>query len=63
MCQPLDYLGPPALLCLTGQNIVADLPVELHQFAADRQRGALLGIVYAAFEVSQPLAIAFGWGG
>ncbi|MOA08030.1 hypothetical protein D3C78_1277640 [compost metagenome] len=51
MGQPLDHLGPPALLCLPGQNIVADLPVEQHQFAVYRQRGALLGAMDAAFEV------------
>jgi len=51
--QALDNLGTPALLCLTGQNIVADLPVEQNQLTVHCQRGELLGVVDAAFEVDQ----------
>ncbi|MDP2963742.1 MAG: hypothetical protein Q8N54_13365 [Sulfurimicrobium sp.] len=31
-----------ALACLPRQNVAPDLPVQQHQFAVDRQRGALL---------------------
>ena len=60
MRQPLDYLGAPALLSLPGQDVTANLPVEQHQFAVYRQRGALLSSVDAFFEVGQPVAVAFG---
>ncbi|MNY68224.1 hypothetical protein D3C86_2059510 [compost metagenome] len=40
---------------------MTDLPVEQHQFAVHRQRGALLSIMDAAFEVGQPIAVALGW--
>jgi hypothetical protein len=60
MRQPLDHFGAPALRALARQNVAADVPVEQHQFAVHRQRGALLGGVDAAFEVGQPVGIP-GW--
>ena len=61
--QPFDDLGPPTLLRLPGQNILADLPVEQHQLAVHRQRGALLGRVDAGFQVCQPVSVTGGWRG
>ena len=47
--QPVDDLGAPSLACLPGQDIAADLPVEQHQFAVDRQRRPLLGVMDTVF--------------
>ena len=57
--QPLNHLGAPALLRLPGQDVAANLPVEQHQFAVNRQRGGLLGTVDSALELCQPDRIAF----
>jgi len=56
--QPLDHLGAPALAALALQDVAAYLPVQQHQFAVDRQRGALLGAMDAGFELGQPVGIA-----
>ena len=58
--QPLDHLGAPPLACLPRQNVAPDLPVQQHQLAVDRQRGALLGGVDAALEIGQPVGIPGG---
>ena len=59
MCQALNHFGPPALISLPGQNVATDLPIKQHQFPVYRQSGALLGDMDAAFQIDQPLAIAF----
>src|SRR5690606_33110776 len=41
------------------QDVTADLPVEQHQFAVDRQRGPLLGTVDAVLQLAQPVGVAF----
>ena len=41
--QPLYDLRTPALFGLPREDVAADLPGEQHQFAVDRQRGALPG--------------------
>ena len=47
-----------ALRSLPRQDVASDLPVQQHQFSVDRQRGALLDGVDAAFEIDQPVGIA-----
>ena len=48
-------LAPSALLCLPGQNIVINLPLEQHQYAVHRQRVALLEPMEATFELVSQL--------
>jgi hypothetical protein len=63
MRQPLDHLGPPALLGLPFQNIAPNLPVKQHQLAVYRQRRALLGGVDTGLQLRQPVGVASGGGG
>ena len=59
-CQTFNHSRAPTLLCLAGQNIVTDLPVQQHQLAVHRQRGALLSAMNAAFKIAQPVTVALG---
>ena len=60
--QPVDHLGAPALGCLPRQDVAPDLPIQQQHLAVDRQRGALLRGVDAAFQFRQPVGVALGSG-
>ncbi len=57
MRQPLNHFGTPALRSLPRQNVSPNVLIQQHQLTVNRQRGALLSCVNAAFEISQPVAV------
>lgn len=63
--QPVDDLGAPALGRLPGQDVLADGPVEQHQFAVDGHRGAQPGSADALLDVREQGRVGRfqGWAG
>jgi len=58
--QPFDDLGAPAYAALPIEDVAADLPVQQHQFAVDRQRRPLLGGVDAGLQLGEPSGVIGG---
>lgn len=55
--QPVDHLRPPSFPVLGGEDRSADLPVELDQFAVDRECGLDLGGADPGFEIGEKTLI------
>ena len=60
--QAVDDLDAPAMDPLALHPVPPDAAVKLHQLGIDGQRRALPGLGDLAFELGQPVGVAFGQG-
>lgn len=57
--ETFDDPGPPAVLTLAGQNLLADPPIEKHQFLGDGGSSPDLGLADTLFQFTEERVVTF----
>ncbi len=56
--QPLDHLRSPAFVFLADKDLAANVPIELKQFAIDREAGAYLSSADSRLQLIEEVSVA-----